>query len=210
MRKVVCVVHAPLGLDVPSDDGIVGYSVVVPASGIEAEHPGDVGGVASVWVDDDSDIAPDRWFPGARVDVYLVRENVVIDYDRDWPDGDVSPGVHRTVFVRRAPRLTRDEMATHWAERHAPLVHLHHPGFWQYVQNVVVDAATPGAPEVDGIAEMHFKSLEELRNRFYDSDDGRAVIQKDVAKFLDRGQGWRILGEEHWVVTPSTRAPPGR
>jgi uncharacterized protein (TIGR02118 family) len=215
MIKVVCVIHpagswGTLGLDVPAVDGMSGYAVYLPAPDEPPEHPDTVGGVACVWLDRDDPGDPARWFPDARVDAYLVDERVQIDYERDWPDGQVSPGLHRIVFVRRAPALTREQMAAHWADRHAPLVRRHHPGFRQYAQNVVVEPVTADAPEVDGIAEMHFRSAADLRDRFYDSDEGRAVIAADVERFLDRGRGWRILAEEHWVLTPRTRSSHGR
>ena len=101
-------------------------------------------------------------------------------------------------------------MVTHWEERHAPLVPRHHPGFWRYVQNPVLETLTPGSPEVDGVAEMHFRSATDLRDRFFASDESREIITADVDRFLDRSASWRILAEERWLVTPSTRRPPGR
>jgi uncharacterized protein (TIGR02118 family) len=215
MIKVICVVHpagswGALDLDAPPVDGLCGYAVYLPAPGEPPEQPDTVGGVACVWLDGEEPGEPERWFPHARVDAYRVDERVQIDYERGWPDGQVSPGVHRLVFLRRAPTLTRAQMAAHWSDRHTPLVRRHHPGFWQYVQNVVVEPVTADAPEVDGVAEMHFRSAADLRERFYDSDEGRAIIAADVELFLDRGRGWRILAEEHWVLTPSTRSSPGR
>jgi EthD domain len=209
LEKLVCVFRTPLEPTLPAVDGVAGYAVVLPATDIASEHPEDVHGIASVWVEPGTVCAPNEWFPGSHVDTYRVREQVHIDYERDWPDGQVSPGLHRMVFLRRAPGLSRDEMATHWARHHAPLVPVHHPAFWEYGQNVVLDTSS-GAPEVDGIAEMHFRSEQDMRERFYDSDESRRIIGEDVARFLDRGRGWRILGREHWVKTPRTRNGPGR
>jgi hypothetical protein len=79
---------------------------------------------------------------------------------------------------------------------------VHHPALWRYVQNVVVEPITPDAPEIDGIAELRFRSVADLRERFYDSDDGRRIVAADVAKFLDRGAGWRLLARETWIRSP--------
>jgi hypothetical protein len=57
---------------------------------------------------------------------------------------------------------------------------------------------------------MHFRSEQEMRQRFYASDESRRIIGEDVARFLDRDRGWRILGRELWVKTPRTRIAPGR
>jgi uncharacterized protein (TIGR02118 family) len=210
LTKVVCVVRGPLALDVPSVDGLVGYALVLPTTDVPPEHPDDVGGVASVWLEPDAPVDPRAWFPGAPVDAYRVEEHAQIQAARTTADGEPSPGLHRTVFVRRAPGITRDQMAQHWVDRHTPLVRKHHPGFHEYVQNVVVENVTSDAPEVDGISEMHFATLTDLEHRFYDSEAGRQVIAADVPRFLDRARGWRIIGREHWLVTPSTRSAPGR
>jgi uncharacterized protein (TIGR02118 family) len=79
-------------------------------------------------------------------------------------------------------------MARHWAETHAPLALKHHVGMWRYVRNVFDEALTPGAPNWDGVAELHFRSSHDLINRFYDSDEGRAVIAADIAKFSGGGR----------------------
>lgn len=200
-HKVVCVVRGPLSIDaVPDEPGLTAFALHVPCADEPAEHPDDVRAVAMAWCDRTPDAsAPTRWFPDADVDAYVVDEHVRIDYVRDWPDGTESPGVRRISFVRAAPGLGRAEMARHWGEVHWPLARVHHPALWRYVQNVVVAPLTPGAPDVDGIAELHFRTVEDLRDRFYDSEAGQAVVARDVQSFLDRGAGWRVLARETWL-----------
>jgi hypothetical protein len=77
---------------------------------------------------------------------------------------------------------------------------VHHPAIWRYVQNVVVEAITPDAPDVDGIAELHFRTYDDLVNRMYDSDDGRDAVQADVRRFIDTPRGWRILNTERIIL----------
>ncbi|MGH8983195.1 MAG: EthD domain-containing protein [Acidimicrobiia bacterium] len=120
-----------------------------------------------------------------RSEAYRVDEHV------QWDDGRST--VARISFVRRAPGLTSEEFARHWTEVHAPLAREHHPGICRYVQNVVTEALTPGAPHVDGIAELGFASLDDFRERMYDSPEGQAIIAADVRTFLDVGAGWRML-----------------
>jgi uncharacterized protein (TIGR02118 family) len=165
-----------------------------------AEQPSKVKAVVAAWLDEEPDAATIAgWAPGGHVDAYLVDEHVQIDAGIDAADGESPPGLCRLVFVRRNPDLTHEEMAEHWTQRHTPLVHRHHPAFWHYVQNVVVRPLTPDAPEVDGVAEMRFRSTEEMRERFYDSDEGQRIIAEDVVRFLDRGAGWRILSRDEWI-----------
>src|SRR2546426_929134 len=78
------------------------------------------------------------------------------------------------------------QFARHWTERHTPLAVRHHVGLWNYTQNVVRRAYTPGGGSVDGIAELHFRTRGEFATRFFDSDQGRAVILEDVKRFMAR------------------------
>jgi uncharacterized protein (TIGR02118 family) len=203
MTKVVCVVHGPTPATTPTVAGLTAYALHRPAPAQPAEHPPDVDAIAMAWLEPGVPCDPEAWFPNSPIDAYVVDERVQIDYARDWPDGHASPGVKRVSFVRRAPGITRAAMATHWSEVHLPLARVHHPALWRYVQNVVVDTVTPRAPDCDGIAELHFHSVHDLRERFYDSDAGRAVIGEDVTSFLDRTKGWRMLTEETWLIGPA-------
>jgi len=184
----------------PDEPGLDAFSIHLPCADEPAEHPNDVTAVAMAWFDGPPDpTPPQRWFPDALIDAYIVEEHVRIDYARDWPDGVESPGVRRISFVRAAPALSRGEMARHWGEVHWPIARVHHPALWRYVQNVVVEPITADAPAVDGIAELHFRSITDLRDRFYDSDEGHQIVADDVSAFLDRGAGWRVLARETWL-----------
>jgi uncharacterized protein (TIGR02118 family) len=122
--------------------------------------------------------------PGAG-EAYLVDERL------QWDDG--AGEVTQLSFVRRAAGLDRDVFARHWSEIHAPLARVHHPKVVRYAQHVVMDALTPGAPEVDGIAELTFTTLEDCRSNRYDTPEGQRIISEDVARFLNIGAGWRTV-----------------
>jgi len=121
----------------------------------------------------------------AGAEAYRVDERV------QWARGD--PAITRISFVRRARGLTREDFARHWTQVHAPLARTHHPGICRYVQNVVVHQLTPDAPAVDGIAELGFASIDDLRERMYDSPAGKEIIAADVREFIDVAAGWRML-----------------
>ena len=114
-----------------------------------------------------------------------------VDQRVQW-DRDPSV-VTRISFVKRAAGLSPEEFADHWANVHAPLARVHHSGLARYVQNVVVEKLSPDAPDVDGIAELGFASLEDFRERMYDSAEGRELIAADVRQFIDVAAGWRML-----------------
>ena len=182
----------------PEAEGLRGYAVHCPYPGTD-EHPADVTAVVTAWFDDGAQPDPGAWFADASITAYSVAERVCIDYERDWPDGTPSPGPRRISFVQRGGNVSRDEMGRHWRRDPLPARRVHHPALWRYVQNVVVEPLTAGAPEVDGIAELHFRTLDDLRDRFYDSDEGKRVIGTDVEQFLDRTKGWRMIVEETWL-----------
>lgn len=100
--------------------------------------------------------------------------------------GGTSPGLKTVHFMERAPALSHAEFAHHWTRVHGPLALRHHPGLAKYVQNVVTAPATDGAREWDGIAELHFASLEDMVERMYDSPEGQRVIAEDVKAFVGR------------------------
>lgn len=201
-QKIVVVVHGPVGDTVPDTDGLTAWAVLRPHPQEPSPHPASVGAVVLAWVDPevvaDPDRRPDRWFD-APVAAYLVDERVHLDWDRDWPDGTPSPGIAQCSFIRRRPELTQSEFAAHWNDVHAPLVPVHHPGVARYVQNVVVERLTPGAPEVDGVAQLSFRTAHDFRDRYYDSEAGREIVGADVARFIDRPAGWRIHAQETWL-----------
>jgi uncharacterized protein (TIGR02118 family) len=121
-----------------------------------------------------------------RVEVWRVDTRRPIAWERSWPDGEYAPGVKMVSFMQRADGLTHEQFARHWTEQHTPLAVRHHVGLWNYTQNVVRRAYTPGGNAVDGLAELHFRTREDFEERFFDSDDGRAVILADVGRFMTR------------------------
>jgi uncharacterized protein (TIGR02118 family) len=151
-------------LYVPTGDGMSGRSDAITA--------------IAVYRSEDAEIPP-----GAEV--YRVDERV------QWERSDSA--VTRISFVRRARGLTREDFARHWSQAHTPLARRHHPGVCRYVQNVVVHQLTPDAPDVDGIAELGFASIDDFRERMYDSPAGKETIAADVREFIDVAAGWRML-----------------
>jgi uncharacterized protein (TIGR02118 family) len=131
-----------------------------------------------------------------RVDVWRVRSEHPKTYERTWPDGTEAPGVKLVSFMRRAAAMNHEQFVRHWTENHTPLVLAHHPGLWNYTQNIVRRAYTPGGRDIDGIAELHFASRDDFEDRFFDSDEGRQVIMEDVARFMGRpGAGSALMSE---------------
>ena len=134
------------------------------------------------------------------VGAYHVEEVVQKKYDRTWPSGTQSPGFKMIAFLHRRPDLTLDAFSEHWRYRHGPLAVARQPGFWQYVQNHLVEPMTETSPAWDGFGEIHFRSFEDAFTRSYDSDEAQQLIWEDVARFLDYERSPTLTTHE-WVVT---------
>ena len=202
-RKVIAAVAGPFDDTPPAVDGLLAYSVhrphpdEPPAGPLDVANP-NVVGVVMAWVDGDAPLDPARWFD-APVMAYLVDERLQIDWARDWPDGEATPAIEQLAFVPRIASVTREQFAAHWSECHTPLVRIHHPGMARYVQNVIVEPLTPVTQELDGVAQLYFRSSYDLHERYFDSEEGQRIIFEDVAKFLERGTGWGFMAQETWI-----------
>jgi uncharacterized protein (TIGR02118 family) len=203
VRKVIAAVGGPFYDAPPELDGLVAYSVhrphpdEAPQAPLDVANP-DVEGVVMVWVEGDAPLEPARWFD-APVTAYLVDERIQMEWTRDWPDGELTPGFEQLAYVPRIPSITHEQFAEHWSERHTPLVHVHHPGMARYVQNVITAPLTPDVRALDGVAQLYFRTAHDLHERYFDSDEGRRIIFEDVAKFLQRGAGWGFIAQETWI-----------
>ena len=169
----------------PDSDGLTANADAFVMLGLEQAH--DL---------DDLPGRDDLYRLARRVDVWRVRSERPKAYERTWPDGTEAPGVKLVSFMRRAEGLNHEQFVRHWTENHTPLALEHHPGLWNYTQNIVRRAYTPGGRDIDGIAELHFATRDDFETRFFDSDDGKQVIMDDVARFMGRpGSGSGLMSE---------------
>jgi EthD domain-containing protein len=160
--------------------------------------------VVSLWDQESPAAALDIPLPvGSRLlGGYLVDEVVQKDYERTWSSGRQSPGVKLIPFVRRRPDLTLEAYSQHWRERHGPLAVARQPGFWHYVQNHIVDYLTDTTPRWDGIGELHYRTVDDVLTRSFDSEEGMRLIMEDVERFMVADQSTTLPTNE-WVVSGS-------
>jgi conserved hypothetical protein len=125
---------------------------------------------------------------GTQVWVWRVEEHVP-------KPGTESCEVAMVSLMRRNPAMTHAAFAEHWTQNHAPLASRRHVGLHDYHQYVVAETLTANAPEIDGIAVLGFRTRADFDSRFFDSDEGRAEIMADVARFMDRpGRETTLVG----------------
>lgn len=101
----------------------------------------------------------------------------------------------------RAEGLTHEAADAHWRDVHGPLALTHHGYMSHYTQLSVVENVS-GLP-LDGFALCGFESLDDLRERFYSTEDGPEVIARDVAQFANLDHSPRRLIVTEQVYRPS-------
>jgi uncharacterized protein (TIGR02118 family) len=120
-----------------------------------------------------------------------------------------------TFCLRRLPELTREEFQRYWFDNHAPLVKKHTEALriQRYVQvhsasdelNQVLRATRGGPEEYDGVAELWWKSREDMLAATQ-SPEGAAAgreLLEDERRFIDLSRSPLWVGEEKPVIDPS-------
>jgi uncharacterized protein (TIGR02118 family) len=182
-------------------------AVDLPATGEEADvaaeieaTASDVAAVLSFWEPAAPIRASDLLIGGGGrlIGAYTVDEVVQLDYHRTWTEGTVSPGIKQLVFIRRHPELSHRDYSDHWRNIHGPLALAHH-GFWRYVQDHVSERLTGATPELDGIAELHFREPRDMVDRMYLSEEGMRLILDDVRSFVNLADLTMLITKEHLI-----------
>ena len=113
----------------------------------------------------------------------------------------------KLVFLcRRRPELSPAAYAERLLAGHVPLALRHHPTMAGYVVNLV-EVGPSGCPAYDSVGELWFPSLADYEERLYDSDEGRELVQRDVAGFLAGADAYVTVEHVHKDAHP--RPSPG-
>lgn len=102
-----------------------------------------------------------------------------------------------TLLFRRAPELSRDEFLAYWRDVHIPLVK-QVPNIVRYTVSPVVDSPDTERPAFDGMAELYFRSRDDLDVALASPET--AATARDGRRFLERGSIVRIVTEEEQVL----------
>jgi len=130
-------------------------------------------GLALVSVWGDVADAIERWQAemagiGGSVAGYQVTESTPVAYQKDWEDGNASPGTVLLTLMKKNAKLSYEQFMDEWFGHHTPMALRIHP-LWNYIRNVVESAVIEDSPPLDGIVEEHFRSLRDITNptRFF-------------------------------------------
>jgi hypothetical protein len=100
---------------------------------------------------------------GWQVFGYQVAESTPVAYQKDWKDGEVSPGMVMLTIMKKNARLQHKQFMQEWFGHHTPMAMRIHP-LWNYIRNVVESAVVEGSPAFDGIVEEHVRERRDITN----------------------------------------------
>lgn len=106
-------------------------------------------------------------------------------------------------LLTRRPEISHEEFVRHWVEIHAPLAHAV-PRLQRYVQSHILAERTRAdietlAVEIDGIAELWYESVEDLR--FAMATPEAKILHDDGATFIGKIKTFTI---EEKVIVPAS------
>ena len=149
-----------------------------------------LGAAVSIWLDSLDDRGPIEdalTAQGERLEGYLVTESIPqACTDRDWPDGERSPGVTHFTWFEKADGVSEEDFFHNWFEVHTPFSFELHPLRWEYVRNAVARPVTRSAPPIRAIVAERFREIRDYADptRLFGSKE---VLQRSAEEAGDYG-----------------------
>jgi hypothetical protein len=156
-----------------------------------------VDGAEAVYPDakeaDTADIYAEFWISGAmpplaelsspsgREEVYRVEE--LVELDRRPRNLGRTPGVKVMSTLYPVENVSVEQTRQYW-DAHVPLALRVHVGMNGYVREWIEEPLSAARSPIFGIASMHFASLADMRERFFDSPDSIPIHAADIARFV--------------------------
>jgi hypothetical protein len=100
------------------------------------------------------------------------------------------------------PDLPDSAVRRSW-KHHQQLAVRVHTGLARYACIWVNRSLTPGAPPIQGVSVLHFPSVEDMRENYFDSARGRSEIIHDIGHFISRGTS-RVFTKEFSYAADQT------
>jgi hypothetical protein len=183
---------------VAADDRIAGLRIgtadtddEIPSPSLLLGRGDELAAVVSVWfdsLDDRTGLEAALAEVGAPFDGYLVTESVPQRRtDRDWPDGERSPGILHFTWFPQPERLSDDDFFHGWHTVHTPASATLHPLRWAYVRDSVARPVTSGAPPVQAIVFESFRTVDDYvdPDRLYGSPEALDETMRDLPLYAD-------------------------
>lgn len=116
-------------------------------------------------------------------DAYRVAERVRLD-PLPVPDGERADVLANVAILRRPASMAPEEYLAYWMVHHTPIA-IRTQATSGYIQNVVEETLTPGAPEISAIVEEHFPMAGMTDpHAFYGSGGDEAELNRRIAELM--------------------------
>lgn len=126
---------------------------------------------------------------------YTAEKKIALDKD-GITSGQPSNGISYLYGLYFYDDLAPSAIERMWSN-HPETVERVHIGVSRYTQWWIKSSA-PGAPEIGGIAELHFPTEQDLVDRLFDSERGQKEVITDQKGFIARGMP-RIFAKQYVV-----------
>lgn len=137
--------------------------------------------------------------PLSEADVGLFvcyRREQKVHPNRPRGDDGKLPGRIALFPMVRHQDLTHQASDEHWRDVHTPLALRVHQAMTFYTQLAVVHVIR--GPEWDGFAQCGFDTEDDLRHKFYATDEGRREVERDVNTFANpKASPRRLICDEY-------------
>lgn len=147
--------------------------------------PGEpITGLVTVWTTDVGASLAALTGIGERVHVWRVTERRPIE-PPPVADGTRADTLANVALLRRPETMSREDYLDDWLGRHTPIAMATQATFG-YVQNIVEEALTPGAPQIAAIVEELFPmaGMHDM-HAFYGSGGDGVELQRRITTLMD-------------------------
>ncbi len=149
-----------------------------------------------------------------HIDGYQAVESLYRDYggnqwssQRDWPDGERSPGILTVSLIEQKRGMDFEEWITFWHDKQSPMSEAIQPRA-RYVRNAIFRSITPDAPPYRAIVEEAWPTTEHLTDpmKFYCGNGSDATMNANITTMLEHVgtfidfDTFRNLTLSEWIV----------
>ncbi|WP_372728664.1 EthD domain-containing protein [Nocardioides sp.] len=166
-----------------------------------------VGAVLSAWTSQDAravqQVLEDALAgTDSRVAGYRVEERRPLDPPESY-DGSRADTLANVAVLRRPDELSREEWLHRWLEQHTPVA-IETQATFGYLQNIVIEPLTSGAPRVDALVEELFPSaaIDDM-HAFYGSGGDDEELGRRITRLMESVA--RIGADRDLDLMPSSR-----
>ena len=115
---------------------------------------------------------------------YGVSEVLPVAYVKNWPDGELTPGICLLTLFNRKKGIDYKTFIDRWHNSHTPLSLRIHP-LWNYSRNVVEKLITETSTPYEGIVEEQMQTDAELLNPFRFFGNPWFIIPRMISVYRD-------------------------